>query len=81
LELDLKIGNKIAIEYDGLYWHNDDVKEDHKYHLNKTLRCEQENIQLIHIFENEWNSKKDIVKSRIKNILGIHETIVFARKC
>ena len=37
------------------------------YHLNKTQRCLGENIKLIHIFENEWTDKSDIVKSRIKS--------------
>lgn len=80
-ELDIVIVDKnIAIEFDGIYWHN---SENHSknYHLIKTELCEKQGIQLIHIFENEWNSKQDIVKSRIKNLLGIYDNTVFARKC
>ena len=38
-------------------------------------------IQLIHIFEDEWINKKEICKSRIKNILKISDTKIYARKC
>lgn len=43
--------------------------------------CEARGIQLIHIFENEWEFKREIVESRIKNLLGIYDNTVFARKC
>ena len=82
LELDFYFPNyKLAIEYDGLFWHNDEMQPNYKYHLNKTLGCEKQNIQLFHIFENEWIYKQDIVKSRIKNSFGIYEKTFFARKC
>lgn len=81
LELDVVIkSHNIAIEFDGLYWHSDDIKGK-KYHIEKTDKCENANLQLIHVFENEWICKQDIVKSRIKNLLGIYDKTVFARKC
>jgi hypothetical protein len=43
--------------------------------------CSKKGIQLIHIFEDEWINKQDIVKDRIKNILGIYDKKIFARKC
>ena len=49
---------KMVIEFDCLYWHSDNQK-DKNYHLNKTINCEKENIQLLHIFEDEWIYKKD----------------------
>lgn len=77
-ELDIYIPlRKLAFEYDGLYWH----KNDSKRHLMKTELCEDNDVQLIHIFENEWLSKQDIVKSRIKNLLGVYDKVVYARKC
>lgn len=77
-ELDVYIPNmKLAFEYDGLYWH----KNDSERHLEKTMLCEQNGIHLIHIFENEWMYKQDIVKSRIKNLLGVYDRIIYARKC
>ena len=81
LELDIYIPEKkLAIEYDGLYYHKDDVVKP-GYHVFKTRQCENAGIKLIHIFENEWLNKPDIVKSRLKNILGIHDRTIFARKC
>lgn len=81
LELDVYIPSKnIAIEFDGLFWHNNQNK-DKDYHLNKTLECKRKGITLIHVFEDEWLYKQDIVKSRLKAIFGIYESTVFARKC
>jgi hypothetical protein len=38
-------------------------------------------IQLIHIFEDEWLNKEEIVKSRLRNILGLTSELIHARKC
>jgi hypothetical protein len=50
------------------------------YHLKKTEDCEKLGIHLIHIFEDDWIYKQDIIKSRILNLLGKSEKI-YARKC
>ena len=83
LELDIYIPEKkLAIEFDGLFWHSDANSNITKnYHLNKTELCEKQGIQLIHVFEDEWIEKRNIVKSRIKNLLGIYDKTIFARKC
>jgi hypothetical protein len=79
-ELDIYIpSHKLAIEFNGLYWHSEKYKDD-KYHLNKTLECNQNGIQLLHIFEDEWLYKRDIVESIIKNKLGVIENKIYARK-
>jgi hypothetical protein len=81
-ELDIYIpSKKIAIEYNGLYWHSQSQGKDKNYHLQKTELCESKGIQLIQIFEDEWNDKQSIVKNRLKNILGITPHRIFARKC
>ncbi|MGI0076182.1 MAG: DUF7487 domain-containing protein [Nitrosopumilaceae archaeon] len=81
LEVDIFIPEKhLAIEYNGLFWHSELRGIDRYYHLNKTNACRKKNIQLIHIFGCEWYEKPEIVKSRIKSILGLNERI-FARKC
>jgi hypothetical protein len=72
--------NNLAIEFDGLYWHSE-LHKDKNYHLNKTELCEAKGIKLIHVFEDEWLFKQDIVKSRIKNILGLTGNKIFGRKC
>jgi len=80
-ELDVYLPDlKLAFEFNGLYWHSE--KFVHKnYHLDKTLKCElnDKEIHLIHIYEDDWTYKQDIVKSRILNLLGKSKKI-FARK-
>ena len=82
-ELDIYIPDRnLAIEFDGLYWHCEKNISDKDYHLNKTVNCRLQNIRLIHIFEDEWNFKQNIVKSKIKHILGCNNnTKIRASKC
>lgn len=80
-ELDMYIQDKkIAIEFDGLYWHNE-KNVDNNYHRNKTRLCQENGVRLIHIFEDEWLGRREIVESRLKNILGVTGNKVYARKC
>lgn len=81
-ELDIYIPEKkLAIEFNGDYWHSDLFK-DKKYHQEKTLQCAYRGIQLIHIFEHEWNN--DITQLKIKNILRNklcdNSEIIYARE-
>jgi len=76
-ELDILVpSQKLAIEFNGLYWHSEERGKCEKYHLNKTLKCEEKGIQLIHIFENEWVEKQNVVLSIINERLNIFETII-----
>jgi len=80
-ELDFFIPNhKLAIEIDGIYFHNE-LFMDSDYHLEKTNECEEKGINLIHIFEDEWMFKKEIVKSIIKNKLNITDRVIYGRSC
>lgn len=82
LELDFYIPeHNLAIEFNGLYWHSEQQGKNKDYHINKTNMCKEKGIQLIHIFENEWIIKSDIVKSIIKNKLGLNSNKIYARKC
>jgi len=71
-EIDIYIPDKkIGIELNGLYWHSEKSGGITKsYHLNKTRTCNCKGISLIHIFENEWLQKQEIVKSVLRNILN-----------
>lgn len=81
-EIDILIPSKnIAFEYDGLVWHSEKFGKDKNYHLNKTKECLKNGIYLYHIFEDEWIYNRYIVESRIKNILGVTENKIYARKC
>lgn len=83
-ELDVYLPTlNLAFEFDGLFWHSfnsTETSEQRNLHLLKTKTCEAQGIQLVHIFENEWDNKKEIVKSCIAGLLG-KNTRLFARKC
>ena len=80
-ELDIYIPEyNLAIEVNGVYWHNE-LFHSSDYHLKKTIECESKNIELIHIFEDEWLYKKEIVKSIIKNRLKKNNNLIYGRKC
>lgn len=80
-ELDIFLPSyNIAIEYDGLFWHGE-LNKDKNYHINKTNECNENGIRLIHIFEDEWVYKKEIIKSMLKNLFNKNNNSIFARKC
>lgn len=73
IELDIFVKEKnIAFEFNGLYFHSQNSgKKERLYHRNKTNFSNLKGIRLIHIFEDEWQNRKDIIKSKIKHILGV----------
>lgn len=70
----------IGIELDGIFWHCE-LSKPNDYHLKKTMKCAEKGVRLIHIFEDEWRDKREICMSRVKNILGLTENTLYARKC
>lgn len=84
VEIDLLIHDlKIGIEYNGCYYHTElGNKKTKNFHLNKSNLMKNVGYKLIHIFEDEWIHKKEIVLSKIKHILNKNNnTKIFARKC
>lgn len=81
-ELDMIFHNeKIAIEYCGLYWHSEHSAGKNKsYHFNKLKMVNSIGYRLITIFSDEWNQKKDIVKSKLRNIFKKTNIKYYARK-
>ncbi len=69
----------LGIEFNGLYWHSD-MNLENNYHLLKTELANMKNMKLLHIFEDEWVFKSDIIKSIIKTKLGIFDNKIFGRK-
>jgi hypothetical protein len=82
-ELDIWLPQqRIAIEYCGLYWHSEENGKSKTYHNNKTLMCQKQNIRLIQIFQDEWLYNQDVVKNRLRYILGANaQHRLYARKC
>jgi hypothetical protein len=81
LEIDIYIPDlKLGFEFNGLYWHSDEYK-DKWYHLNKTKYFKDKGIRIIHIWEDDWVNKNEIIKSQILNWLGLTKNRIFARNC
>lgn len=81
LELDLYIPEmRLAIEVNGNYWHSE-YRRERLYHQKKSALAAQQGIFIYHIFEYEWNAKKEQVKNQLRNLLGKNERKIYARKC
>lgn len=81
-EIDLyseKLG--LAIEYCGLFWHNENskTKRDKAYHKHKLDECLKQNIRLLTIFEDEWLQKNQVVKNILASSIGHYKQKIFAR--
>ena len=80
-EIDIYLPDlKLAFEFNGVYWHNE-INKPNNYHLEKTELCEKMGIHLIHIYEDDWVYKQEIIKSRILNLIGKNINKIYARKC
>ena len=80
-ELDILVPDlKLAFECNGSYWHSELNGKTRDYHLNKTKAALEQRIRVVHIWEHEWNTRRDLVKSRIGSILGVNKR-VYARQC
>lgn len=80
-ELDIFLpDNKVAIEFDGIFWHSS-LQKSVNYHLDKTKNCLIKGIRLIHVFEDEWTNSSEIIKSIIKSSIGKYDEKIYARNC
>lgn len=53
--------HQVAIEFNGLYWHTEDKGCPRKYHYNKWKECHDKGIQLITIWEDDWEKKPQLI--------------------
>lgn len=83
MELDFYLPDyNVAIECNGNYYHSQlSGNKNKQYHLNKTNDCELKGIHLIHILEDEWETKKEIVIERLRSILRITDDRIYGNKC
>jgi hypothetical protein len=81
-ELDIYLPEyKIAVEYNGLYWHSEATGKGKWYHHTKWLACKEKGIQLIQIWEDDWNSTPEKIKRMLDHKLGSSSTgKIHARK-
>jgi len=81
LEIDIYLPElEIGFEFNGLYWHSE-KKKDRNYHLDKTRFFQERGIRIIHLWEDDWDFKKEIIQSQICNLLNKNINKISARKC
>ena len=85
LEIDIYIPElKIGIEYNGVYYHshNGINHRSKTYHTRKSSYANELGIDLIHVWEDQWQNQKDIIKDVLLARLGIIPgEKIYARKC
>lgn len=77
LELDIYLPDiNLAIEFNGIYYHSDEMirnrtnnifKTAEEYHKYKSNKCDDKNIKLLHIDEQDWLDDKFNLLNNIKN--------------
>lgn len=77
LELDIYLPElKLAIEFNGIYWHSDKIAISKGWSSSvefinyKTSKCKEKEIDLIHIFEEDWIKDKQQILNNIKRIIN-----------
>ncbi len=81
LEIDIYLPDlKLGFEFNGLYYHSRKFKEKN-FHIEKTNYFKNRGIRVIHIWEDDWDFKKEIIKSQIRNWIGISKNKIYARNC
>lgn len=75
-QLDILIPQiKLAIEFNGIYWHSIEAGYQLGYHLRKTQICQQQGYRLIHIWEDEWFNNKEEIKQKLTDIFMANQKV------
>lgn len=76
---------KLAIEYNGLFYHSDALDENHRRVNTSQYRkykfCTSNGIRLINIFEDEWKLRQKQTENFLLSVLNIHDVRIGASKC
>lgn len=84
-EIDIYIPSmKLGIEYCGLYWHTENIKNEHEddnKHYKKMLAANALGVRLITIFGDEWTKNEAQIKSFLVSTFGKNQIKVNARDC
>lgn len=82
-EIDIYLPEKkMGIEFNGLYYHTEDMGKGRNYHYDKWKKAKDLGIQLIQIWEDEWIINPERIKNILKHKLGLSGSTnrVLARK-
>ncbi len=53
--------------------------KSYQYHKMKSVMCRDSDVFLFHIFGYEWETRRDVIKSMIRNLLRCNEVKIYAR--
>ena len=82
-ELDIWVpDHQLAVECSGLYWHSENSSgRTREYHATKFKSCWAQNINLVTIWEDQWNNQQIQIKNRILHMLKLSPRVASARQC
>lgn len=73
-ELDIVVPkHKVAIEFNGLYWHTERTGRGKSFHLRKTQACADAGFRLIHVWEDDWKFRRSGVERLIRTAFGVFD--------
>ena len=80
-EIDIYFPNlKIGIEYDGNYWHSNDILDENRSQINKKEFFKKLGIRIIFIREDEFDYMENKIINRLLSILGLYKKYGKTRK-
>lgn len=72
---------KIAIEYNGLYWHSERNGRGKDYHFDKLADCAKSGIRLIYIWDDLYTSHPRLVERYLRKELGVDKLKINFNEC
>ena len=60
----------VAIEFNGVAWHSEKFGRDSEYHASKSTDAVKKSVRLIHVWEDDWLDRRNIVIRSIAHRLG-----------
>ncbi|MFB7917073.1 zinc-ribbon domain-containing protein [Streptomyces sp. NPDC056061] len=71
-ELDIVVpGLGLAIEFNGLYWHSVEAGREQNYHATKSASARARGLHVLHVWEDDWRDRPDIVLRALAHRLGV----------
>lgn len=82
LEIDIWVPERnIGFEFNGVYWHSES-NVDKDAHRVKWDAADRAGIQLVCVWEDDWNDRQEVVKAMLMHKLGVSQKDkVGAREC
>lgn len=80
-ELDIVLSSKkLAIEFNGSYWHSDEKilertngkMNAQEYHQMKIDMCKKKGYELLHIFEDDWIKHREKELNKLYKFIGVN---------